>query len=426
MSAAPEAIQRQIRELVGEFFDHEVEARFVPGETTIPLNIPSWGGAEVWEAIESLLTGQVTMGSKVRRFEDMFAHYIGVKHAIMVNSGSSANLLALSVLTNPAGNDPLRPGDEVITPAVTWATTVWPISMLGLIPVLVDIDLETFNLDANAVREAVGPKTRAIMPVHLLGNACPMDEIMSIANEHDLLVIEDACEAHGAEIHGQKVGSFGALSTFSFFFSHHISTIEGGMVLTNDDSYAEIARSMRAFGWIRELNDREALSKKYPETDPRFLFVNTGYNLRPTELQGAFGVHQLPRLEAYIEHRRSNACFWVEQLAPYKEVLGVHYEREETRHVYFGFPLIVRPGAPFSRQDIVQHLDANKVETRPVMAGNIDEQPAMDMLAHRTVGDLANARAIHRDALFFGNHHGIGSDEREAIAQYLTDFLDRY
>ncbi len=390
------------------------------------MNIPTWGREEVWEAIDSLLSGQVTMGSKVRRFEELFAEYIGVKHAIMVNSGSSANLLALSALTNAAGHGPLRPGDEVITPAVTWATTVWPISMLGLVPVLVDVDLDTFNLNADAVREAVGPRTGAIMPVHLLGNACPMDEIMAIAREHELLVIEDACEAHGAELGGRKVGSFGIFSTFSFYFSHHISTIEGGMVLTDDDSCAEIARSMRAFGWIRELGDREAQAERYPEIDPRFLFVNTGYNLRPTELQGAFGVHQLPRLEAYIEQRRDNACFWVERLAPYEALLGVHREREGTRHVSFGFPLVVQPGAPFSRQDLVDHLGARKLETRPVMAGNIDEQPAMGMLAHRSVGALANARTVHRNALFFGNHQGIGTDEREAIASYLTEFLDRY
>ncbi len=231
------------------------------------------------------------MGSKVRRFEDAFAKYIGADPAVIMHSGSSANLVALSVLASPEVTDRLGPGPEIITPAVTWATTVYPIINLGFLPVFVDVDAHTFNMDPDEVRKAITPQTRAIMLVHLLGNPCDMDAICSIAKEHDLIVIEDSCEAHGAEWHGKKVGSFGDLATFSFFYSHHISTIEGGMVLTSREECAELARAIRAFGWIRDLRDRDSIAAQYPEIDAKYLFRGIGYHLRPTEIQGAFGIH---------------------------------------------------------------------------------------------------------------------------------------
>jgi len=416
-------IPGSLKELIWRFFSEQEKSPFVPGQSRIPLNAPTFGREEVWEALESLLSTSVTMGTKVRQFETMFAEYIGVRHSVMVNSGSSANLLALSVLTNPLLAGHLQPGDEVVTPAVGFPTTVFPILNVGLVPVLVDVDLNTFNLIPEEVEKAITPRTRAVLLVHLLGNPCDMDNITAIARRHNLLVVEDACEAHGAEYKGKKVGSLGDLSTFSFYFAHHISTVEGGMLLTDNDEYAELARALRVFGWARDLKGREGLAREYPEIDQRFLIMNIGYNLRPTEIQGAFGIHQVGKLEGYVELRRENARYWCEKLAPFARHLLLHDEREGTRHVWYGYPVTVRPDAPFSRKELMDHLEAKGVETRPIFAGNMDEQPAMRLVPYRKVGDLPNARLIHRNAFFFGNHHGIRKEERDAIVSYFQEFV---
>jgi CDP-6-deoxy-D-xylo-4-hexulose-3-dehydrase len=424
MTREAPVLSQSLQELIQRHFMEQEKPPFLPGRTRIPLMVPPFGWEEVWEAVESLLSTQVSMGEKVRRFEAMFAQYIGVKHAVMVNSGSSANLLALSVLTNPLCPGLLQPGDEVITPAVTWATTVFPILNVGLTPVLVDVDLDTFTIAPQEIEKAITPKTRAIMLVHVLGNPCDMRKIMAIARRHNLLVIEDTCEAHGAEYDGRKVGSFGDIATFSFFFSHHICTIEGGMILTDNDQYAELARTLRAHGWIRDRTDKEDVARQHPGMDPRHLFVNIGYNLRPTEIQGAFGMHQIGRLEGYIEARRENACYWDSQLQPFSQHILYHREAPSTRHVWFAYPILVRPQAPFGREELVAHLEAKGVETRPVMAGNIAEQPAMRLFPYRKLGDLANARLIHRNAFYIGNHQGIGAVEREAVVDYISEFMD--
>ncbi len=392
----------------------------------IPLMVPSYGAEEVIEALDSMLSGNVTMGTKVERFEKAFAGYIGVKHAFMVNSGSSANLLALSALTNPTFKDRIQPGDEVITPSVTWSTTVFPIINCGAVPVLVDVDLDTFDINTKEIEKAIGPRTRAIMLVHLLGNPCNMDEIMAIARKHSLYVIEDSCEAHGAEYKGQKVGSFGDMATFSFYFSHHISTIEGGMVLTSNSELAELLRMLRVFGWIRHTKTRSETVGKFDEINARYLFLNIGYNVRPSEIQGAFGIHQLPKLDDFIEIRRDNARFWSERLKKHGDSLLLHEERPGTRHVWFGYPVTVKPDAPFSRRELVTFLEGRGVETRPIMAGNFDEQPVMTLFPYRKIGDLPNSRLVMHNSFFFGNHHGIGKPEREKVAGYFDEFLEQY
>lgn len=422
-ATGPVTFQR-ISDLIRAYMDQQnLRPSFVPGKTRIPLSVPTYGSEEVIEALESLVSTWVTMGKKVRQFEQLFAGYLGAKDAVMVNSGSSANLLALSVLTNPTLDNPIRPGDEIITPAVTWATTVFPISNVGAVPVLADVEFDTYNLDPEAVERAITPQTRAILLVHLMGRPCQMDALQEIARRHRLYLVEDACEAHGAEYHGRKVGTFGDLSTFSFFFSHHISTIEGGMVVTDQDRLGELARGLRVFGWIRDLKDRDALAKQYADIDARFLFVNSGFNLRPTEVQGAFGIHQMPRLEPFIEGRRANARFWTEKLGECTDYLVLPQEQPGTRAVWFGYPITVRPDAPFSRRDLVRFLESRGLETRPIMAGNIAEQPAMRLLRHRTGDSLANAQVIMRQSFFFGNHQQVGPEEREAVVTYFKDFF---
>lgn len=364
------------------------------------------------------------MGKKVKRFEELFSHYLGSKHAVMVNSGSSANLLALSVLTNPALKDHIEPDSEIITPAVTWATTVYPITNVGCIPVLVDVDLETHNIGPEEARKAIGPNTAAVMPVHLLGGPCEIGEIGSLAYEHDLFLVEDACESTGAEFHGRKVGTFGDMGTFSFYMSHHISTIEGGMIVTDDDDSYEYLKAMRAFGWVRDLKDSKKLAEQNSVIDPRFLFVTSGYNFRPTEIQGAFGIHQIRKLDSFITIRRKNAQYWNKRLQPYKDMVILPREYPETRHVYFGYPLTVREDAHISHEEMVEYLEKKGVETRPIMAGNMLEQPVMAQLKHREVGNLKNSRHIMRNSFFFGNHNGIGPSEREFVADSLVDFMN--
>ena len=420
-------IKRQIEDLIKEiFFVMKSKVEFVPGKTRIPLVAPSYDWEEVVEALDSLLSTQVTMGQKVKQFESMFAEYIGVRHAVMVHSGSSANLLALSILINPFLENRIKQGDEVITPAVTWATTVWPIINCGAVPVLVDVDLETFNINTEEIKKAITDKTRAIMPVHLLGNPCDMDRIMEIANKHNLYVIEDACEAHGAEFNGRKVGSFGDLATFSFFFSHHISTVEGGIVLTNNEEFAELAKALRVFGWVRDMKNNDEIAEKHRDIDPRYLFVNIGYNFRPTEMQGAFGIHQIKKLDKFVELRQENTKFFIDNLKQYKDYFLLHEEREGTKHVWFACPITVQPDAPFTRKELVDFLEEKNVETRPIMSGNIDEQPAMKLFSHRKVGDLPNSRLIMRNSFFFGNHHGIRKEEREAIISYISEFISMH
>lgn len=406
-----DSIARDVREFMED--QHKPE-RFIPGVTRIPLNVPTYGPEEVIEAMDSLISTWVTMGKKVKRFEDMFAEYVGKRNAVMVNSGSSANLLALSAIN--------LPGYEIITPALTWATTVFPIAQVGMIPVLVDVERDSYNISPAAIEAAITPKTMAIMPVHLLGNPCDMDAIMAVARRHDLSVIEDACEAHGAEYHGRKVGSFGEISTFSFFFSHHISTIEGGMILTNQDGHDNKWRSMRAHGWIRDMSTRDEIAAANPDIDPRFMFAYPGYNFRPTDIQGAFGIHQLPRLEGLIEIRRANAAYLNEALGKYQDFLMLPSEAPNTRHAHFAYPITVKEGAPFTKKNLVNYLEARGVETRPIEGSNMAAQPAMKQLNFRS-GDLTNTEYIHDNSFFFGNHHGIQQPQLEAIATYFEDFF---
>jgi len=418
-------LESKLKRLLRLFYSRPKET-FRRGTTKIPLSILPYDWHEAFAALECILSGWLTQGQMVQMFERDFASYIGVKNGIMVNSGSSANLLALSVLTNRKLRKRMKPRDEIITPAVTWATTVYPIADVGAVPVLIDVDLETYNMSLPELEKAVGKRTRAIMPVHLLGNPCEMDEIMRVASEHDLFVIEDACEAHGAEFRQKKVGSFGDLSTFSFFVSHHITTIEGGIILTNDENYADMLRGFREFGWIRHLRHRKEIARKYPNIDERYLFVERGYNLRATEIQAAFGLQQIPRLERFISIRRDNARYWTNRLKQYSELFILPNERPGTRHVWFGYPLTVKPDAPFTMKELVRYLESRKIETRPIMAGNIEEQPVMSKIRYRKVGSLKNARTIMRNSFFFGNHVGIGAQERKYVADSLENFIQKY
>ena len=415
----------KISRLLQQHFENSRE-EFIPGKTKISIASPTYGFAEVNEALDSLLSTWVTMGKKVKKFENSFARYIGSKYSVMVNSGSSANLLALSILTNPKFSKRIKLGSEVLTPAVTWATTIFPIANVNLVPSFIDVDLENFNLDVDKLRKSITKKTKAILLVHLLGNPANMKEIIDIAKEYNLFVIEDSCEAHGAEFNNKKIGSFGDISTFSFFLSHHISTIEGGMLLTKNEEIFELAKAMRVFGWIRDQKNKKQTAKKNPKLDPRFLFDNLGYNIRPTEIQGSFGIHQIKKLEKFIKIRTNNANFWNKKLEKFSNYLLLHSERPNTRHVWFAYPITVRSSSPFSRNQLVNFLEKKNIETRPIMASDITQQPAIKLIKKKINKPLTNSKFIHSNSFFIGVHQGIGKSQRNYVVSVFEEFMKRW
>lgn len=374
----------------------------------VQLNASTFGEDEIQAAVEVLRSSFVTMGKRCFEFEEAFAEYMGVKNALFVNSGSSANLLAFFALANHEfalkGKKRLNPGDEVIVPAVTWSTTIWPIVHAGGIPVLVDSDPETLQMKLEDVERAIGPKTVGICPVHVLGNAVPMKEVKEIADRHGLWVMEDTCEALGTKTDGRFVGTVGDIGTFSFFFSHHITTIEGGMVVTNDDNMAELLRALRAHGWTRHLKNREAVEAKYPDIDPRFLFINSGFNVRPTEINAAFGLHQLKKLKGFNERRVEVAEAWHKAFAPLIE--QGHFKpmvtSRGTDSTFFGYPIVCRDRQ--TRDSLQAHLEKSGIETRPIIAGNLARQPAFKHIPHRVVGALNGADRIMDCGVFWGSH----------------------
>ena len=417
------SVHPTIVKLIKKKFKKQEE--FIPGKTIIPLIKPTFGPDEIIESLDSLLTTNVTMGAKVKRFENLFSKYLNSDFASMINSGSSANLVALSALTNPGFSRRIKKNSEVITPAVTWATTVYPINNLNLKPKFVDIDLENFCMKTDDLDKAVSSNTSLLLPVHLLGNVCDMSIIKEEATKKDLLIMEDCCEAHGAEFKGKKVGTIGDIGTFSFFLSHHITTIEGGMIVTNNESLHELSKALRAFGWIRDLKHKDQLIKKYPKVDPRFMFVNMGYNLRPTEIQGAFGIHQIKKLEKFIKIRNENRKYWSKKFLQYEDFFIITKQDPRTRSVDFCYPLTIKKNSPFSRDSLLKYLQKKKIETRPIMSGNFLEQPVIKYISHLKHGKLDNSKLAMKNSFFFGNHHEIGKQEREYVVDIIAQFIER-
>jgi CDP-6-deoxy-D-xylo-4-hexulose-3-dehydrase len=413
-------LRTEIRQLIERYF----ESLSPLPDDCCPLSVPLFGAAEVCALLEALFDREVTAGYRVREFERSFAEFIGSKHATMVNSGSSANLLALPALAHGSLPRGLRPGDEVIVPAVAWSTTLAPVLQIRCVPVLVDVDPNTLNLDPHSVAKAISSRTRAIVPVHLLGNPVDMEGLMEIANAHDLWVIEDTCESLGSSIGGRMVGSFGQLGTFSFYFSHHITTVEGGMLVTDDDYLADLARSMRAHGWSREMSNRAEVEAASPWIDPRFLFVNLGYNFRPTELQAAFGLVQLTRLTEFNHRRRANARYLLNALVDLTPKMTFVTEQAGGSSSWFGFAVMLPDGE--TRRALSAHLEQRQIETRPIVAGNLAVQPAFRDNPHRTVGTLKNATTIGERGLFIGNHPSLTRGHLDHIVRAFQDFFDAW
>lgn len=382
----------------------------------LPLQVVGFGPEEVIEATDAMVGTFVTMGERVRRFEAAFARWVGCEHAVMVNSGSSANLL---LWTSLVADGRLQPGDEVLVPAVGWSTTLFPVIQAGLGAVMVDVDPRTLCMDPAAAARAMGPRTRAAFPVHLLGASAEIEPL----HELGLLVAEDACSGHGAERGGRRAGGLGLAGAFSFFFSHHITTVEGGIVVTDDAELADCMRSMRAHGWIRERSDAAALAAAHPEVDPRFLFVTPGFNLRPTEMAAGFGLHQLPRLEGFVKRRRANHQHWCELVRSTGLPLEVFPEEQGTLHAGFAFPLQIAADAPTTRADLMAFLEARRIATRPISGSNLARQPAFAGLAPtRIPHSLPVADAVHERGFFVGNSHAFGPDHGALLIRALQEF----
>jgi CDP-6-deoxy-D-xylo-4-hexulose-3-dehydrase len=366
-----------------------------------PLAISTWGAEERAAAIAVIESGQTTMGAKVSAFEARFAEMFGARHAVMVNSGSSANLLAVAALFHAAR--PLaRPGSVAIVPAVSWATTYYPLCQYGLTLRFVDIDRETLNFDLAALARAIDADVSVIFAVNLLGNPNDYDAIARLLADRDITLIEDNCESMGAVFGGRFAGRFGRIGTFSSFFSHHISTMEGGVCLTDDDDLHQVLVSLRAHGWIRGLpaGSRLAGDAAGDPFQDAFRFVLPGYNLRPLEVSGAIGVEQLKRLPHLVARRRAMATRLQAALSGLR---GLRLQREVGQSSWFGFAMtLTETNVP--RELVVARLAAAGVETRPVVAGNFTRQPVLRHLPHEVPPPLPNADHVHDHGFYIGNN----------------------
>ena len=358
-------------------------------------------------------SGRLTMGERVAQFEQAFAEYVGARHALMVNSGSSANLLMLDAqLRRTSDTACLTPGDEILVPGLSWPTTVWPIVQHGFVPVFVDVDPHTLALDLDSAAAALGPRTKAMFLIHVLGRAPDMVPYLAFCRKHDLRLFEDTCEALGAHSGGRHAGTFGQAGSFSFYFSHHISTIEGGMLITNDPALHDDLTSLRAHGWIRGRSDAADIARTNSGFDERFLFYSMGYNVRPTEIQGALGLVQLGRLEGMLKQREALArdvALWCARSAPWLELIGSEMLATPTagsdrRHSWMTLPFRLRGDAPLARDEVVRRLEMQGVETRPIIAGNLARHPAVQRLKVRTPVAMSCADHLFANGFMIGCH----------------------
>jgi len=388
-------------------------------EVIYPLASTTWDSEEVRAATRLLDSNQLTMGAEVRKFEEDFAQYIGSKYAVMFNSGSSANLGMLAALRY-VRNSPIQEGDEVIVPAVSWSTTYYPVNQVGLTLKFVDVNLQTLNIDINLVEQAIGPKTKAILAVNLLGNPAELNLLRALSAKHSLVLLEDNCESLGAELDGEKTGSFGLAGTYSFFFSHHICTMEGGMVTTNSKDFAETLISMRAHGWTRGLENVNSVhNKSENDWDDLFRFVLPGYNLRPIELSGAIGQVQLRKFPSFLDWRRKNGKVFIDLFSGRDDLI---VQEEIGRSSWFGFSLILNGKLRGKRPEILTYFAAHGVETRPIVAGNFTVNPVMKHLKYAPLDTLPNAEHLHQEGFFIGNHHSDYRSELKKVFEIYEEF----
>ena len=431
MGSRADDLRRQILDLVTEYHDAAFPVEpFVPNKSRVPVSGKVFDADDVRHLVDASLDFWLTTGRYAQVFEREFANLMGTRYALLTNSGSSANLLAVSALTSPRlGDRQLRPGDEVITVASGFPTTVNPIIQNGLVPVFVDVDISTYNVDATALEAAVSDRTRAVVLAHTLGNPFNLDAVTDIVRKHNLWLVEDCCDAVGAKYRGKTVGTFGDIATASFYPAHHITMGEGGAVLTSDAKLKRILESFRDWGrdcWCAPGCDNTC-GKRFewqlgdlPEGyDHKYTYSHIGYNLKVTDMQAAVGVSQLKKVDRFITQRNANFAFLHTQLADLEDVLILPEPTEDSQPSWFGFPLTVRDGALFDRNDLVQELERNGIGTRLIFAGNLLRQPAYQNVTCRKVGDLPNSDIVMNRSFWVGVYPGLTEEMLDFIARTI-------
>ena len=433
-------LRREILAKVSEYYHlahagRSQNAPFVPGETFVHYGGRVFDERELQSGVEAILEFWLTDGPRVEAFSDGLEAYLGIKHILTVNSGSSANLVAMTALRSEHTDHPLRAGDEVITPAATFPTTVAPILQNGLVPVFIDCKIGTYNIDVDLLEAGLSNKSRAVFVPHILGNPVEMDVVMAFAAAHDLYVIEDTCDALGSMFDGRPCGTFGDLATFSFYPAHHITTGEGGAVGTNDARLHHIAHSIRDWGrdcWCDHQSDRggecgrrfdweiPGLGEPY---DHRYYFTEIGYNLKMTDVQAAIGIPQLEKLNGFVAARKRNFQVLYEGLLPYQDRLILPSWSPKADPAWFAFTLAVPETAPFTRRELNEYLRERKIETRYLFAGNILHQPGYRNIPHRIATPLTETDRVLRSALFIGVYPGMDEARLGYMLQAFEDFL---
>ena len=430
-----ETIRIEIARLVKEFASIQFEEKkFNPGSTVIPASGKVIGSTELQLMVDASLDGWLTSGRFNRKFENELAKYIGINHLITVNSGSSANLVAFSTLTSPKlGEKAIKKGDEVIGVAAGFPTTVNPIVQFGAIPVFVDVDLKTHNINADLIEAAITSKTKAIMLAHTLGNPFNLGKIRKICNKYNLWLVEDCCDALGAKYDDEHVGTFGDIATCSFYPAHHITMGEGGAVFTNNSELISIAESFRDWGrdcycdpgcentcGKRFTQKLGALPKGY---DHKYTYSHLGYNLKITDMQAACGLAQLARLPGFVNKRNANFNYLLNSLSQLSDFLEFTEPTKKSNPSWFGFPIMVKDSSVFRRNDLTSYLDQHKIGTRLLFAGNLTKQPSFEDVEYRVEGDLTNTNIIMNQTFWIGVHPGLGKQELDYIVETMKSFF---
>jgi CDP-6-deoxy-D-xylo-4-hexulose-3-dehydrase len=434
-NAKTQALRDQISVLVQQYADLALTPDpFFPGVTVVPPSGKLLDAAELKNMVEASLDGWLTTGRFNTDFEKNLAAFIGVKHLITVNSGSSANLVAFSTLTSPKlGDRAIKPGDEVIGVAAGFPTTVNPILQFGAVPVFVDVDHLTHNIDASKIEAAIGPKTKAIMLAHSLGNPFNLDVVTALCKKYNLWLVEDCCDALGTTYRGQMVGTFGDIATLSFYPAHHITMGEGGAVFTNNDELKTIAESFRDWGrdcYCAPGKDNTCGKRfcqkmgKLPEGyDHKYTYSHLGYNLKITDMQAACGLAQLEKAPAFIQARKDNFAFLKARLKDCEEFLHLPEPTEHSEPSWFGFPITLKDNCPVTRLDLLTYLDQNKVGTRLLFAGNLTCQPYMIGANYRISGDLTNTDNVMNNTFWIGVQPALTREMLEFAAQKIETYL---
>lgn len=432
-------LRSQISDLVQQYADIAYAPKpFVPGQTAVPVSGKVIGASELKMMVDASLDGWLTTGRFNAMFEQRLAEFLGVKYLITVNSGSSANLVAFSTLTSPKlGDRAIKQGDEVIGVAAGFPTTVNPILQFGAVPVFVDVDLATHNIDASKIEAAITPKTKAIMLAHSLGNPFNLDVVIALCKKHGLWLVEDCCDALGATYNGQLVGTFGDIATLSFYPAHHITMGEGGAVFTNNAELKLIAESFRDWGRDcycppgkdntcdkRFCWTKKELGGDLPDGyDHKYTYSHLGYNLKITDMQAACALAQMDRLEEFISKRRANFAYLKAKLARVADFLHLPESTPNSEPSWFGFPLILKDTAAVKRTDLINFLEENKIGTRLLFAGNLTKQPYMAGRNFRVSGKLTNTDVVMNQTFWLGTFPALGEEQLDYIAGKLEEFF---